>query len=93
MNSKRFITRLTVKIIIYAIFSTIALGILNSPIITNEIALTQMENSNAMYMFMETYNKTRPFISIIYGCITAWFAGTTVYDIYKFIKTKTKEKI
>lgn len=92
MNKKRFIIYLTVKVITYAIISTIALSLLNSPVITNEIALTQMENSNELYMLMETYNKSRPFISIIYGCITTWFVGTTVYGIYKFIKKETKEK-
>ena len=91
MTIKRFIIRTILKIIIYAILSTIALSLLTSPVITNELALTQMENSNELYMLMETYNKIRPFISIIYGLITCWFASTTIYDIYHFIKTKTNK--
>ena len=91
MKINRFIIRTVLKIIIYAILSTIALSLLTSTVITNELALTQMENSNELYMLMETYNKIRPFISIIYGLITCWFASTTIYDIYQFIKTKTNK--
>ena len=88
MNTKTFIIKTTVKILIYAIISTILLSLLTTPIITNKLALGQMEDSNELYLLMETYNKLKPFISIIYGLITVLFAGTTIYDIYKFIKTK-----
>jgi hypothetical protein len=91
MKTKRFIYRLIIKIIIFAIFSAIVNTLLYGPIITNELALTQMEQSNELYMLMESYNKLRPFISIIYGLVTTYFVGTTVYDIYKFIKTKTNK--
>ena len=91
MTAKRFIIKTAIKVIMFAIISTIALSLLNSPIITNELALTQMEYSNELYMLMETYNKVRPFISIIYGLITALFAWTTVSDTYNFIKTKTNK--
>jgi len=91
MKTKRFIYRLIIKIIIFSIFSAIVSTLLYGPIITNELALTQMEQSNELYMLMESYNRLRPFISIIYGLITACFVGTTVYDIYKFIKTKTNK--
>ena len=88
MTLKKFIIRTYIKILTYAIISTIAISLLTSPIITNELAMLQMENSNELYLLMETYNKVRPFISIIYGLVTVLFVGTTIYDIYKFIKTK-----
>lgn len=91
MTTKRFIIKTITKVLIYAIISTIALSLLTNPIITNELALGQMENSNELYLLMETYNQTRSFISIIYGFVTVLFAGTTIYDIYKFIKTKTNK--
>lgn len=91
MTAKKFIIKTTVKILIYAIISTIALSLLTNPVITNELALGQMENSNELYLLMETYNKVRPFISIIYGLITALFVATTISDTYKFIKTKTNK--
>lgn len=88
MSTKKFIIKTTIKVLIYAIISTIALSLLTNPIINNELALGQMQNSNELYLLMETYNKVRPFISIIYGLVTILFASTTVYDIYKFIETK-----
>ena len=91
MSTKKFIVKTAIKVIIYAIISTVALSLLTSPIITNELAIGQMQNSNELYMLMETYNEVKHFISIIYGLITAFFVGTTVYDIYKFIKTKTNK--
>ena len=91
MSTKKFLIKTTVKIIIYAIISTIALNLLNSPIISNNIALGQMQNDDSLFVLMDTYNKVRPFISIIYGFITCVFAGTTIYDTYKFIKTKTNK--
>jgi hypothetical protein len=91
MTTKKFIIRTFIKIIIYAIISTIALSLLTNPIINNELALGQMENSNELYLLMDTYNRVRPFISIIYNLLTVFFAGTVIYDIYKFIKTKTNK--
>mgnify|MGYP003430122429 CR=1 FL=1 len=91
MSTKKFIIKTTIKVIAYAILSTIALSLLTNPIITNELALGQMQNSNELYLLMETYNKVRPFISIIYGLITALFAATTIHDTYKFIQTKTNK--
>ena len=91
MTTKKFIITTIVKIMIYATISTIALSLLSTPIITNELAMGQMQNSNELYLLMTTYNKVRPIISIVYGFITALFAGTTIYDIYKFIKIKTNK--
>lgn len=91
MNAKRFIYKLAIKFIIFATFSVIVSSLLYGPIITNELAMTQMGNSNELYLLMEAYNKVRPFISIIYGLISALFVGTAIRDTYNFIKTKTNK--
>lgn len=88
MTTKKFIIKTTIKVLIYAIISTIVAYLLTNPIINNDLALGQMENSNELYLLMETYNKIKHFVSIIYGLITGWFAGSTIYDVYNFIKTK-----
>lgn len=88
MTTKKFIISTVVKVLIYAIISTIVLSLLTNPVINNELAMGQMENSNELYLLMETYNKVKHFISIIYGFITVLFAGTTICDTYKFIKNK-----
>ncbi len=88
MSTKKFIIKTAIKILIYAIFSTIALSLLTNPIINNELAMGQMQNSNELYLLMEIYNKVKHFVSIIYGLITALFAGATIHDTYKFFKNK-----
>ena len=93
MSTKKFIIKTVVKIITFAIISTVAITLLQSPVISNEIALGQMQNSNELFILMETYNKVRPIVSVIYGFIVVWFTYTIAHSIYKFIKIKTKEKI
>lgn len=90
MTTHKFITRMIIRLSIYVMITIIALNLLHNPIITNELAMTQMENSNEMYILMDTVNKTKHYISIVYGCITALVAGTTINDIYKLTKTKEK---
>ena len=93
MSIKKFIIKNVTKTITFAIISVIAITLLQSPVISNEIALGQMENSNELFIMMETYNKVRPFMMVIYSCIVVWFVGTMGYDIYKFItKEKTKNE-
>lgn len=92
MSVKKFVFKTTVKTIVFVVLSTIALSLLQSPVISNNIALGQMENSDALYVLWETYNKVRPIVSVIYGLLVLWFVGTVGYDVYKFIKQKIKEK-
>jgi hypothetical protein len=92
MSTKKFIIKTVVKIIAFAIVSTVAITLLQSPIISNEIALGQMENSDGLFILMELYNKLRPLIVVIYSCIVLLFISAVGYDTYNFIKTKLKEK-
>lgn len=92
MTTKKFIIKNIIKIVAFAIISTIAMTLLQSPVITNEIAMGQMENSNELFILMDTYYKMKPIVLVIYGCIVALFVSTIGYDTYKFINTKTKEK-
>lgn len=91
MTTNRFAKRIIVRIFVYAVVSIIVANImLNTPVITNNIAMGQMENSNELYLMMETYNKVKHFISIIYGFFTTYVVGVTVYDIFKFISKQNK---
>jgi hypothetical protein len=88
MTTKKFIIKTAIKIFIYAIISTIAFSLLTNPIITNELALGQMENSNELYLLMESHNKIKPYIGTAYGFITVFFTASVTGDVYNFIKTK-----
>ena len=92
MNTKRFITKIIIKIILYTILTIIMHSLLNSAVITNEIALGQMQHSDEAYVIMSMYENIKHITYLVYNCITVGFAGTIIYDIYKFIQTKTKEK-
>ena len=90
MTNKKFIIKTTVRVIAFIIISTIAISLLESPVITNEIAVEQMQNSDASFMLWETYNKIRPIVRLIYGCVVVWFIAAIGLDIYNFTKTKIK---
>lgn len=92
MTTKKFIIKTILKIMVYAIISTITLTLLlDNPIITNAIAMEQMKPSDELYLLMVMFVKSKQFISMVYGWLTTFFVGTVIYDIYKFIKTKTNK--
>lgn len=91
MSTRKYVFKLIVKLFIFTIISVITFNyLLTSPIISNELALGQMTNSNEMYVLAQAYDKAESIILIIYSCITAFLTGTTIYDTYKFISTKNK---
>ena len=58
-----------------------------SPIITNEMYLSQMQNDNVMFVAMNIYYKLKPIVNIVYSCVILWFVYTLCRDTYKFAKT------
>lgn len=91
MSTKKYIFNLISKTFILVIISIIVFNyLLASPIISNELALGQMTNSNEMYVMVQAYDKAKSIILIVYSCITALLAGTAIYDTYKFISNKNK---
>lgn len=86
MSTQKYVFKLVAKIFILTIISIIAFNyLLASPIISNDLALGQMTNSNEMYMLVQAYDKVKPIILIVYSCIAALLVGTTIYDTFKFI--------
>ena len=88
MSTKRFLIKITTKFILFIAVSIIAFTFIKSPVITNEIALGQMTNSNDLFFTLDLFNKLKPVINIAYGVITLFFVGSTGHDIYKFFKEK-----
>ena len=86
---KRFTKKTVMRIIIFAfvmfVLSAIAQSV--SPIVTNEMALTQMDNANEIFIMMNVYNKFMPVVNIAYSLVTLWFTYTIARDICKFVKT------
>lgn len=82
---KKTIRRTLIFTFIMIIITAIAQSI--SPIISNELALTQMQNDDAMFVLMNTYNQIKPIFNITYSCVILWFVYTLGRDTYKFVKT------
>ena len=88
MSEKRFALRIIANALMFIGITILAVCIFNNTIITNDIALGQMANSDEAYLLMEHYNRIRNTTSVSYGCISALIVGTTIYDICKFTKNK-----
>ena len=86
---KQFAKKMIKKIMVFVILMIVLTAITQSisPTVTNNVALTQMQNSDASFTLINTYNKLRPIINLAYGFIVSYFLGTVTRDIYKFIKT------
>ena len=92
MTTKKFIYKTLIGVLIYTIISMVAIFLLTSPVITNWLAMGQMENDDMSYLLMDAYYRARPFISFIYNCVTVIFVGSITYNAYKLIKAKKEQK-
>ena len=94
MDIKKFVTKTITKIIVFAfcMIMLASIGQAMSPVISNELALTQMENSKELFVAMDTYNRIRPLVTTAFTLIVVMFVCANIRDIYKFIKT-VKENV
>lgn len=91
---KQFVKKMIRKSVLFIFFMAILTAISQSisPTITNNIALTQMQNSDASFTILNTYNKIRPIVNLVYVFIVSYFIGNISRDIYKFTKTIADEE-
>lgn len=92
MTKKKLIVRIAIGAIILAILTTVMIVIFDSAVVSNDIMLGQMSNSDESYLLVEYYNRIKSVSSTIYGLASMFIVGATVFNIYKFIKTKEKIK-
>ena len=86
---KQFVKKTIRKVVMFTFLMIIVASIAQSmsPVISNELALTQMQNSNEIFVIVNTYNKVRPIANSIYVGIIIWFTYMLGRDVYKFVKT------
>jgi hypothetical protein len=86
---KQFVKKTIRRTLIFTIvmFILAAIGQSISPVVSNELALTQMQNDNAMFVVISTYNKIKPIFNALYSCVVLWFVCTLGRDTYKFTKS------
>lgn len=92
MNTKRFVTKILTRLILFAALMIVVMAIVESPILTNEVALGQMGNSSEAFMLMGMFFSFRNLAKAIIGLVALLFGATIICDIYKFIKSIYKEK-
>lgn len=85
---KRFLIKTTTKIIVAVSFLVIAFTLVQSPVLTNEVALAQMESSDGLYIAWSSYSPVVSLIRSVLCGIGGFMLGRSILDIYKFIKTK-----
>ena len=93
MTTRKFITKTAIKLIILTTIIAFIICFLNAcgVIISNNIALGQMENSDSAYVLMELYpNTIKPCCNGLITLIILYGVGSIGYNTYKFIKTKEK---
>ena len=91
MSHKRFAIKMITKAIALIVLSSMMLFIFENTIISNNIALGQMSNSDEAYLLMEYYNNIRGASSIAYSLMSAVIVGSIAYDIYKFTHNEGEE--
>lgn len=85
---QKFISKTAIKIVIFAFLMTIILFIVQSvsPIVSNNLALGQMQNSDEAFVVMNTYNKLRPIFNYTMVGICILFVISIIKDAIKFTK-------
>lgn len=86
MKHSKFTTSLIIDICLFVVIIFFVSAIYDSvsPIITNNMALGQMENSNDAYVMMSTYNYIEPLFIGLRAAIILWFGYTIVRDVYNY---------
>ena len=93
MPIKKFIIKTTTKILLFVFLLLVitAVGQALNPVINNELALTQMEPSNGLYVLTNTYRSIQPIFNLLTVCIGVWCFISVVRDTHKFIKSLEHE--
>lgn len=94
MTTRKFIKSIVIDIVVFISLIIIITAIANSvgPLITTDNALGQMENSNEMYILMNTYNRIQSVFRLLYAVVILGFGYTIVRDNYNYFIKNEKEK-
>lgn len=77
--------------ILCLIFLARAIIHLANPMMINDLAMTQMDNSDTYIAVMGIYNTIKPIVKIVFTIIIAAFAGLICRDTYKFVTYTIEE--
>lgn len=92
MSTKKFAIKILSRVVKFAALMIITLAIIENPILRNEVALGQIENSTSAFMLLGMYFSFQNIAKFVTGLIVLWFIWDIAREIYKFIKSIYKEK-
>ena len=94
MKSKAKVIWFITKVIFFIVCFTAAIGFgtIQDTIITNEVAMLQMEHSVESFVVPQSYYVLRAIISNIFGIVSIATAGFIVKDIISIIKERKKNE-
>lgn len=82
----QFVRRLIFGVIAITAILLISFVATETPIITNQMAMTQMENSNDMFVAMAMYQKLVPWMNGIRNILITVIAGTIAWSGHNLAK-------
>ena len=90
---KKFVKKMIRRtfIFVFVMIIVAAIGPAMQTVISNELALAQMEPSNEAYILIDTYYALRPLVNFAFVGLIMWYISSVVRAVYKFVKNLTSE--
>lgn len=90
MRVCKFVCLTLVKCIVIFLIAAVAFG-LNSPVLTNQLAMTQMGTSNEILLLTSIFTALRLILNVGLGIVIACLVIRVISDIRKFAKSVKSE--
>lgn len=84
---KRFVRRMIFGGVAIAAILLISFVIVDTPILTNQVAMGQMENSNEWFVAMTMYQKFIPIVESIRNALVSIIVGLLAWSGYDLAKS------
>ena len=91
-KTKRILKLAITRIIVVAIFVSISIAISTNAMVTNDVALNQLNGGDEAYLMQEIYYRYRTVAPYIGTLIVIWAAMPLFKIIYKTIKRREKNE-
>ena len=87
---KKVATKFVIMLILCFLLGTMFTALV--PIVNNNIALTQMENSDALFVAQQSWIRIQNVFYLIEVAIVIIYMGSMGIDIFKYVKNKNKKE-
>ncbi len=88
---KKLLMKTLAKLLIASLILFIASVLIQTPVMTNEVALAQMDASDVSFMAWSLYRPAMTIIRLVLCIISGCILGTVAQDIYNYINKNEKE--